>query len=684
MTPSQQRIVKQASQSAITQLWDSLVPLTSVSSFMQTGAHPDDETTRLLARLSIGDGVRISYVCGVRGEGGQNDIGTELCAALGVLRTREMEHAASILNMQLFWLNEEYDGSIFDFGLSKSAVETFEIWGKERTIEGLVRAIRTERPDVIAPTFLDIPGQHGHHRAITVATQEAFALAADPHAFPEQIAAGLRPWQVKKYYLPAWSGAGGAYDDEVPPPNATLTVDVGKFDAVHGATYAQIAQWSRVYHRTQGMGHWTDAKADSVPLHRKLCTIDGLPEAEAGLFDGLPQTLNDLADLTSDPALASDLRAAQSAIDEALAAFPANAPIAAAIHRALGHIRAASGHVAADDTEIAHRLAIKQQQLCRASVQACLLVCHAEMDRYEVTQGETTSVSLSVFAGSDIAISAISLNLEAAAGWAVGGEAATAAVLTPGQRLAASFSVTVPSDAADYFPYRFHTLPDQSGDSVSGSLTYTAHGQTITAQVPLDQTLAVLPALSLEIEPQGLVHNTQGTSTVAVEVKAISNVGRAVDTAITLDAPKGWTVEPGAAPVSLAAAGAVARAAFTLTPPPSAAGPTIIDVVAAGDAGSNKTVRSVAHPHIRNSYMVLPARVTVQSFPVTVPDVKVGYVDTGSDRVHYWLAQLRPRRRHARCRFPRHRRSAAIRHHRHRHFRIPQPTRRLGRDQPSA
>ncbi|MHA1570403.1 MAG: PIG-L family deacetylase, partial [Alphaproteobacteria bacterium] len=199
MTPSQQRIVKQASQSAIAQLWDSLVPLTSVNSFMQTGAHPDDETTKLLARLSIGDGVRTSYVCGVRGEGGQNDIGTELRAELGVLRTREMENAAAILNMQLYWLNEEYDGSIFDFGLSKSAVETFEIWGKERTIEALVRAIRTERPDVIAPTFLDIPGQHGHHRAITLATEAAFALAADPQAFPDHMASGLRPWQVKKY-----------------------------------------------------------------------------------------------------------------------------------------------------------------------------------------------------------------------------------------------------------------------------------------------------------------------------------------------------------------------------------------------------------------------------------------------------------------------------------------------------
>ena len=43
------------------------------------------------------------------------------------------------------------------------------------------RSIRTARPDVLCPTFLDVPGQHGHHRAITRATIAAFDLAADPN-----------------------------------------------------------------------------------------------------------------------------------------------------------------------------------------------------------------------------------------------------------------------------------------------------------------------------------------------------------------------------------------------------------------------------------------------------------------------------------------------------------------------
>ncbi|MEM1342648.1 MAG: PIG-L family deacetylase, partial [Pseudomonadota bacterium] len=85
------------------ELWWALRPLTSVVRFMQTGAHPDDEMSGMLAALAIRDGVNISYACSTRGEGGQNDIGTEAGADLGALRTREMERACDVLGMRMYW-----------------------------------------------------------------------------------------------------------------------------------------------------------------------------------------------------------------------------------------------------------------------------------------------------------------------------------------------------------------------------------------------------------------------------------------------------------------------------------------------------------------------------------------------------------------------------------------------------
>src|SRR4028118_1179109 len=110
--------------------------------------------------------------------------------------------------------------AVHDSGFSESGDDALRRWGEERIVERLVRAYRQSRPDIVIPTFLDVPGQHGHHRAMTRAAETALDLAADASAFPEHAGVGLRPWQVSKFYLPAWSGAGYASDDEAPPPPA--------------------------------------------------------------------------------------------------------------------------------------------------------------------------------------------------------------------------------------------------------------------------------------------------------------------------------------------------------------------------------------------------------------------------------------------------------------------------------
>ena len=134
---------------------------------------------------------------------------------------------------------------------------------------GGVEVIRADRPDILCPTFLDIPGQHGHHRAMTQAAHEAMAAAADP-AFE---AAG-EPWQVSKLYLPAWSGAGDAYDDDLPPPPATVHIPGTGHEPLSGWTWAEIGQQSRVFHATQGMGRWTGGTEPSAwPLHLVRSTV---------------------------------------------------------------------------------------------------------------------------------------------------------------------------------------------------------------------------------------------------------------------------------------------------------------------------------------------------------------------------------------------------------------------------
>jgi len=268
------RINNETRHPRILDLHFALQRLRSTVSFMNSGAHPDDETSAMLAALGLRDGLDISFTCANRGEGGQNTIGTESGDALGTLRTAEMECAAAELNMRLYWLSTHPADSITDFGFSKSGLETLTKWQHEHTLNRFVTIVRREKPDILCPTFLDVPGQHGHHRAMTQLAHEVFTAAADASRVVNYKGQALPPWTVTKLYLPAWGGGGTSYDDELPPPPATLTVSADGIDERTGWSWERIGQQSRRHHLTQGMGRWIAAGTErNWPLHLALSTF---------------------------------------------------------------------------------------------------------------------------------------------------------------------------------------------------------------------------------------------------------------------------------------------------------------------------------------------------------------------------------------------------------------------------
>jgi LmbE family N-acetylglucosaminyl deacetylase len=346
-------------------LWRALQPLRSVARWLMTGAHPDDEWSGFLAWLAFGRSVHTIYTCATRGEAGQNALGPAHGAALGALRLREMECAAQELGLTLRWLGRGYengmDDPIFDFGFSKSAEDTLARWGKERLIARLVRLIRTERPDAISPTFLDVSGQHGHHRAITRCTLEAAALAADAAYHVPAPSPGV--WCVPKIYLPAFAGSGASYEDEGEPPPETVSVDLGARCEALAASWAQLGERSRYFHRSQGMGREVPDGPSPFSLH----LVSGIPDAVQPL-DGVAHRLRELAGLLPERAAALALRETDTAIDDAVSAFPDRTRVADALHRALAslaHVALPSG---ADD--IVQRLKLKRRQLGRAAALA--------------------------------------------------------------------------------------------------------------------------------------------------------------------------------------------------------------------------------------------------------------------------------------------------------------------------
>ena len=71
---------------------------------MCLSAHPDDEDGATLAYYAKLQGVKTYSLFLTRGEGGQNEIGSQLYEDLGVLRTKETEAAAKILGSEIYFL----------------------------------------------------------------------------------------------------------------------------------------------------------------------------------------------------------------------------------------------------------------------------------------------------------------------------------------------------------------------------------------------------------------------------------------------------------------------------------------------------------------------------------------------------------------------------------------------------
>ena len=102
-----------------------LEKLDVLGSVLYIAAHPDDENTAALAYFSKGMKLRTAYLSLTRGDGGQNLIGSERGAEIGIIRTQELLAARGIDGA------EQYFTRAVDFGYSKTPEESLELWGKE-------------------------------------------------------------------------------------------------------------------------------------------------------------------------------------------------------------------------------------------------------------------------------------------------------------------------------------------------------------------------------------------------------------------------------------------------------------------------------------------------------------------------------------------------------------------------
>ncbi|MBK6940965.1 MAG: PIG-L family deacetylase [Planctomycetes bacterium] len=229
----------------IVALEQALLDAGTLGRVMNLAAHPDDEDSGMLALCRHGLGLRTSAVYANRGEGGQNEIGSELYRELGAIREVETLRADRRIGAHAYFLGLE------DFGFSKSADESFTHWGgQEAVVERVVLVYRLVRPDVVF-TNHDATTGHGQHRALAIAGLEAFHLAADPTAFPEQFERyGVEPWQPT-LFLERTNGPGQR-EEQAADRASWIHVRVDERDPIRGTTFRAQAHAALKEHASQG------------------------------------------------------------------------------------------------------------------------------------------------------------------------------------------------------------------------------------------------------------------------------------------------------------------------------------------------------------------------------------------------------------------------------------------------
>lgn len=622
----------------VADLWKAIRPLTTIASAMNTGAHPDDEHSATLAYLSLGRGVSTSSVIAVRGEGGQNEIGSELGQALGVIRTRELQEASRITNVTLGMLGEKLDDPIYDFGFSKSVEETLDKWGDSVVYERLIRKIREFRPDVIIPSFLNEASTHGHHRTINVLTVRAFKDAANPDIFPEHLKKGLQPWQIKKLYVPATS------------KDYSVNAPVGDYDEIYGASYLQLGEESRFMHRSQGMGRVYDEGPMQGELFSKYYKLElstvASKEKENDFFDGIAFTFEDLAQgieaKGKDSKVVRDLRALHKDANEVIAAYPSFADVLKEVHKMKADVQTAladvnaSGLEAAAKEDLLHRLQVKEAQLNTASMEAASVVAKVKPAESELVAGQTTKVVVSVFNGGSTTLRNINLSLNVPAGWKAAPAGATRfELLGYNETASAAFEVTVPANAPLFKPYDPAVF--------QGKVEYEAYGSATTVDVTPQNAVAVLPPYSMTLSPSATILNTlRAGEPIPVKVTVRNYTPGASKASVSLNVPEGWTAEPAVEELSFAAKGETKSVAFTVKAASNVA-PGTLSVKAIAKNGavlSTHGAQVIEYPHIGRTYLVQPAELTIQAFDLKVPDqLKVGYVSSGFDNIDQYLRQ---------------------------------------------
>jgi LmbE family N-acetylglucosaminyl deacetylase len=597
--------------------------LNTVGSVLYLAAHPDDENTRLITWLANEKCVRTAYLSLTRGDGGQNLIGTEKSELIGVLRTQELLAARRTDG------GEQFFTRAVDFGYSKNPEETFTKWEREQVLSDVVWVIRKFRPDVIITRFPPTSAAgHGHHTASAMLAEEAFDLAADPNAFPEQLKY-VKVWQPLSLYHNASSWWNKELPELAAKSDEYCIVDIGEYNPILGRSYNEIAAESRSQHRSQGFG--SARQRGKTPEYLRHMKGKKMPK---DLFSGI--------DLSWKRIKGSEK------IAQAIEAIIKNYDAANPAKSVQGLVQLYS---LLDKLPDEHYKAYKKEQ-----VKTLILACAglwAEAVSESAVYGENESIKLLLTllnrSSTTISVKSISLN-----GETINNEVTTLKNNEPHQldiSTLAKKPFTHPywleKPYENLFEIEQQTLRDlpENSSQIPLKAILLIENLELEIDIPvvyksvdrskgeLYEPIAILPVVSMKPLKSFYLFNSDAVQEITVSVKANRD---SVSGVVKINVPYRWKPSPESQPVNIARKGDEIRITFQLMPTKNVTDGNAVFSFEPFDTTLTEVsyeVQKIDYEHIPTQYILKPAQAKVVKMDLKLGRKNIAYLMGSGDEI---------------------------------------------------
>ncbi|WP_281321966.1 PIG-L family deacetylase [Flavobacterium aestivum] len=617
------------------EIYNQIQKLNFLGTVLYIAAHPDDENTRLISYLSNDVHARTGYLSLTRGDGGQNLIGPQLRELLGVIRTQELLEARKIDG------GEQFFSRANDFGYSKTAEETLQIWDKDKVLSDLVWAIRKFQPDVIINRFdhRTSGSTHGHHTTSAMLSVEGFDMANNPASYPEQLK--LVPvWQPKRlFFNTSWWFYGSREKFEAANKSNLISFQTGIYYPTIGKSNQEIAALSRSRHQSQGFGNTGTRGEDSEYL--EFLKGESLKD-KASLFEGVDTSWNrvkggkPIGELLTQIINQYDFKNPSASIPDLVKAYT--------MIQAL---------------EEEHWKNVKSEEIKNIITACSGLYLEAVANTQEATPGSAIKLKLEAINRSAINMQLVSVTtLPEQKNTLLNTDLKNNILNNPTLeiQLPLSLNYTQPYWLKEKGTVGMYVVDDQKNIGIPDIIRETKVIFSIKingVEIPFERTIVykytddvkgemynfldIVPPVTTAIQDKVILFSGTKSKYIGVTIKAGKND---IKGDLKLDLPKDWTVSPKSIPFQLDKKGMEQTVYFEVTPSDQSCEVVAKSIATIDGVQYDKEQITINYDHITKQQVLKTAEVKCIRLDLKINGEKIAYIMGAGDEIPKSLAQM--------------------------------------------